>query len=259
MLELPSNSRKGFLYLMDGEGLGAFKDHVGLDSLYMEDHGRVRIVTVNVLEDKLLWSDGEGARETLPDGFRCLHGNEILHRSMNRLPQEGWEELIDCWSCHNCEFKTMLGLTPRPREGGLLLSDFFLLINDADLPGCCRRNDSSIRKLFYNEVLPNGCTHEDLAYSYLNAYFRDKNVLLLEVNQARYEIRHFYRAVLITVENRALSRKEAMKVGIKNTDKITESSESINEFYSKLIYDLVMSGTIDITALGYRISFVTER
>ncbi|AFM99142.1 hypothetical protein EHEL_100490 [Encephalitozoon hellem ATCC 50504] len=258
MLELPPDTRKGFLYLMNDEVLNTFKDHMDLDFLYMESQERVKVAAVNVSENSLLWSEDLEEESTLPNAFRCLHGNEVIHKSLNRLPQEGWEELIDCWSCHNCEFKTMLDLSPRPRKGGLLLSDFFLLINDSDLPRCCRKNNSSVRKLFYNEVLLQGCTHEALAYSYLDFYFRNTPVLLLEVNQRRYEIRHFYKAMVMTVENKALVKRKAMKVGIKETEKPIEKNENINEFYSKITYDIVMSGMVGTTALGYKISLVEK-
>lgn len=256
MLELPPDTRKGFLYLTNDEVFSTFKGLKGLDFLYMENQEEVKIMAVSILENSLLWSEDSEAEEALPNAFRCLHGNEMIHKSLNRLPQEGWEELIDCWSCHNCEFRTMLNLSPRPREGGLLLSDFFFLINDSDLPRCCRNNDSSVRKLFYNEVLQHGCTHEALVYSYLGSYFQNRNLLLLEVNQTRYEIRYFYKTMVITIENKSLCKREAMKVGIKETSKPVEKNESINEFYSKLIYGTVVSAAIGATALGYRISLV---
>ncbi|AFN83852.1 putative metal-binding protein [Encephalitozoon romaleae SJ-2008] len=259
MLELPPDTRKGFLYLTNDEVFSAFKGCIGLDFLYMENQEGVKIMAVSVMENSLLWSEDPDVEEALPDAFRCLHGNEMTYKSLNRLPQEGWEELIDCWSCHNCEFRTMLSLSPHPREGGLLLSNFFFLINDSDLPKCCRNNNSSVRKLFYNEVLQYGCTHEALAYSYLSSYFQNRSVLLLEVSQTRCEIRYFYKTMVITIENKTLCKKEAMKVGVKETDKPIEKNENINEFYSKLIYNIVVSGVIGATALGYRISLVERK
>ncbi|ADM12369.1 putative metal-binding protein [Encephalitozoon intestinalis ATCC 50506] len=259
MLELPPDTRKGFLYLVDREVFSKFKGYVDLDFLYEEDHGEVKVASVSVLEDSFMWSEGNEEKSALPSEFRCSHGNEITHKSLNLLPQEGWEELIDCWSCHNCEFRTMLDLKLRPREGGLLLSDFFFLVNDRDLPECCRKNDSSVRKLFYNEIEQEEFTHRALIYSYMNLHFRNKNVLLLEVNEKKYEIRYFYKTMLVSANGKSLEKKEAMKVGIKETDKLLEENKNINNFYSKLIWDAVTLGAVGITALGYGISFVTEK
>lgn len=259
MLELPPNTKKGFLYLVADDALDKLRDYVCLRSLYTEAHGNVKVMAVEVSEGALEWSGSQEAGQTLPDSFRCLHGIKIAHRSLNRLPQEGWEELIDCWSCHNCEFRTMLGLTPRPRDGGLLLSDLFLLANDSDLPACCQRKDLSVRKLFYNEVVPSGWSHEMLVYLYLDSYFQNNSALLLEVDGEKYEVRCFYKAMLAVVEDKALRKRPAIKVGIKRTDRLSETTGSINEFYIRLIHRVVMSGTVGISILGYAVSFVQEQ
>ena len=213
MLELPPNTKMGFLYLAGDDVLTKFAGHVSLGSLYTETHGSMKVMGVEVSDEGLVWAGSLDAEQAAPGPFKCVHGEEIAHRSLNRLPQEGWEELIDCWSCHNCEFKTMLGLTPRPRAGGLLLSDLFLLANDADLPVCCQRGDLSVRKLFYNEVLPSGCSHKTLAYSYLDSHFQNNSALLLEVDQERYEIRCFYKTMLVAMEGKTPKRTQAIKVG----------------------------------------------
>ncbi|KAH9411496.1 hypothetical protein HK407_05g08710 [Ordospora pajunii] len=258
MLEIPAGTRRGFLYARDDEILQIFKSRLDIEPLYTELHEDLKVVVVNVSDSNALWIDNEDATPTVPCVFRCIHGIEIEHTSINILPQEGWEELVDCWSCHNCEFKTVLDLKPKPRKEGILVSDFFLLINDMDLPECCKKNTPCIRKLFYNELVLDGIPETAIIYSYLNTYFKTNASLFLEVNHKKYEIRCFYKATLVSANDDALEKQESIKVGIKETHKRFESSNNINQFYSQAICSTIMSNKIGISMLGYCISFIIK-
>lgn len=255
MLEIPLQSRTGFIYMLEGLTLEDFARLVSIRHLSTEHCGGMDIATVEVLEDFIFLEDPE---RLAPSEIKCMHSCTISHESANILPQDGWEELIDCWSCHNCEFKTMLELVPRPRKHGVLLSDFFLLINDADLPGCCQNGDFSSRKLFYNEIELCGYPHSRVIYMHLNAYFRGRNMLLLVVDDVNYEIRYFYSVMLVNAADGAAMKKEALKVGIRRTTRIVEPSGSINRFYAERIHSAIVSNAVGTSILGYQISFVIK-
>lgn len=256
MLEIPLDSRRAFVYIKGTRILEELHKQIGIKPLAKETYGELEILTVEVISD-ILHPGGSETEKLVPESIKCMHGEDISYGSLNLLPQEGWEELIDCWSCHNCEFKTMLDLVPKPRERGILVSDFFFLINNADLPSCCREDGVSIRKLFYNEVKLEH-NHSMIVYSYLESYFSNRNTLLLKVNRKSYEIKYFYKATIVDLKDGILSRKEAIKVGIKETDKAVDDNTNMNEFYAKLIYSNAVSNSIDIEVLDYKISFIMK-
>ena len=258
MLEIPAGTKRGFLYAKDDSILQIFRDRLDIEFLYTEAHEDIKVVAVKVSEESFLWTDDEDVIHNASYTLKCIHGIQIAYGSINTLPQEGWEELVDCWSCHNCEFKTMLDLKPRPRKEGVLVSDFFLLINDVDLPECCKKNTACIRKLFYNEVVLDGVSDAAIIYSYLNTYFKSNASLFLEANHKKYEIRCFYKATLISANDNSIEKKESIKVGIKETHKRFDSGKNINRFYSEAIYNTIMSNKIDISMLGYCISFIIK-
>lgn len=256
MLEIPLDCERGFVYGADNSVLDELGRFISLECLSTEVHGGTRIATVRISDRSPVCSPCPPRGQMSLKRVSCVHDAEIEYDSCNLLPQAGWEELIDCWSCHNCEFKSMLGLVPRPRRRGILVSDLFLLVNDEDVPVCCRTNDGGVRKLFYNEVMLAGYDDDLVVYLYLESYFSNRRLFLFEMNGENYEMKYFYKATVIDVEDGVIRKREAMKVGIKRSSRIVDGDDSINDHYISLIYRMAIGNSIDVKILDYDISFI---
>lgn len=179
--------------------------------------------------------------------LRCIHGRQIDFTQVHRLPQEGWQELIDCWSCHDNEFKGMLDLKIKPRRGGILVSNFYMLVDVDLLPDCCKTKT----KLFYNEV-SGGLTVEQLIFKFFEEHFAMKSSIVLRLEQKKYEIKLFYRCILIREYPRV-----AFKVGFRETDKPHDDDSYIGEYFKAEIMRQLTSNELEVVALGYKLSFIT--
>lgn len=179
----------------------------------------------------------------------CRHGEKINYKSINRLPQEGWQELIDCWSCHNNEFQSMLNLKMRPRQMGILTSNFYLVAHEGMLPPCCCRET----KIFYNDFIIK-YSHRNFIYKFFEEYFESKNCIVLEHGGKNREIKYFYKCVLISGE-----ACDAIKVGVRETDKPCTCDEFINGFFRNKIFEEISENAIDIQVLKYEISFIKQK
>lgn len=182
-----------------------------------------------------------------PGEVACPHGNRIEYASVNRLPQEGWQELIDCWSCHSNEFRSMLDWQIRPRAGGLLTSNFYLIAHEASLPGCC----AGRARLFYHE-LGMRYSARNFIYKFFEEYFQSKNSIVLESKGQRHEIKFFYRCVI-------LERKTAVaaiKIGVRETEKTCCEDAFVGEYYKDKIMEEIADNSIGVETIGYALSFI---
>lgn len=177
---------------------------------------------------------------------KCKHGSKLNYLSNNRLPQEGWEELIDSWSCHNSEFKSMLDLKIKTRKDGILTSNFYLLANDTVLPDCCKATE----KFFFNELIMERSNLEFIFY-FFEEYFLHRSFLVLEYQNKSYEIKLFYNCILFDIELR-----NAMKLGVKETIRKGDISDQINAFYIELIMKTLQNNKINIKSMGYDITYL---
>lgn len=182
----------------------------------------------------------------------CEHGNAVNYKALNRLPQDGWQELIDCWSCHKSEFRSMLDLTARPREHGILVSNFFILPHDSVLPPCCKGK----QKLYYNTI-KTAYTTDQFIYVFFEEYFTNKNSIVIRDGPDRAcEVRFFYKCLLMSSAHPEASA--ALKIGIRETEQLPIPEETVNDFYSSEIMARIRSNIIpDIEILGCRLSFIT--
>lgn len=244
MMEIDTESRRGYVY--------------GREALKLLESARALEFAVERSEElsgMTIYTVSIGACDTPTfsldlsriSDIKCIHGKKLEFSSVNRLPQEGWQELVDCWSCHNHEFKSLLDLKIAPRKGGILVSNFYLLAHDDALPPCCLGRT----KLFYNEL--NVCyPHSHFVYKFFEEYFATKNSIVFDRKEKALEIKLFYKCLLFedTV-------KEAFKVGIKETDKQLDCDSFIGEFFKKMIFDEIDQNSLGIKAMGYNLSFIT--
>lgn len=251
MIEIEQSSKRGFAY-----GEDSFKTLKNVAGLKFRNEKHERAGLVNV------WSfDIEEYKRTESSidllkirNLRCSHGENFNFTTIHRLPQEGWEELIDCWSCHDNEFKGLLDLKVKPRSSGILVSNFYLMAGEKVLPECCKLRD----KIFYNELI---CefTAEQFIFKFFEEHFEMKNSIVLKVGEKSYEIKLFYRCVLIERSELCMSNEhDAFKVGYKETAKSKDDDSFIGDYFKSKIVNQLDKNSIKLSALGYTLSFIMQ-
>lgn len=188
--------------------------------------------------------------------LKCPHEKIIDYLTANKLPREGWEELIECWSCHDNEFKTMLDLNIKPRQKGILVSDLYFLINDCDLPFCCSKNKNSIRKIFFNEIKVEGYSDQNFLYNFFMNYFKSNSLFFYESGGKSYEINFFYHCTIVLVKDGKLDNYKAMKVGVKETEKKVSEQNFINDYFKTQIQKSISK--IGVEVLNYEVGFIIK-
>ncbi|KAI9298616.1 hypothetical protein K502DRAFT_345898 [Neoconidiobolus thromboides FSU 785] len=58
-----------------------------------------------------------------------------LFKKLKNLPREGWEELIDCWTCHKEDFTPVINKVFLPDKDTLLVDSNYLLVNGKKVRG----------------------------------------------------------------------------------------------------------------------------
>ncbi|OAG29936.1 hypothetical protein NEDG_01483 [Nematocida displodere] len=120
----------------------------------------------------------------------CKCGCSTIHNeSTLKLPSEGWEELVDMWSCHNREFERLLGHKLSPRPNGILYANFYLIIATDRVPKCmepCATQDNN-SILFYNTI-QTPFTDEYLIFHYLYELFQVSRVVDV-TSEKEYELK----------------------------------------------------------------------
>lgn len=245
MIEVDLETGRGFAY--GTESLELLRRHAC---------GECRVERVERLPGLVVYtvavpglSVAEGKFSLLEPGeMECVHGERICYESVNRLPQDGWQELIDCWSCHDSEFRGMLDLKIRPRRMGILTSNFYFIAHESVLPPCC----SGRSKLFYGDVVTRH-PRRSYIYKFFEEYFESKNSIVLEHGGRCHEIKYFYRCAVI-----GDGISSAIKVGVKETDKPSVGSDFIDAAFVDGIFDEIAGNSIGIQILRYDLSFIRQ-
>lgn len=244
MIEIEPKSKRGFIYgeqsqpTIDGlecrmekwEKISGTK----IQSFTFDDYERKPEPSINLLD---------------MNNITCIHGSKIKFKSINRLPQDGWQELIDCWSCHDHEFKGMLDLKIKPREEGILVSNFYMIMDDKIIPECC----GSRNKYFYNEIRC-GFSDDELIYRFFQEFFEMKNSIVLKIKNVKYEIKLFYECILIQDKH-----VNALKVGFRETTKANDDDLFIGDYFKDKILEILQRNSIKITLLGFELSFIVNK
>lgn len=177
----------------------------------------------------------------------CFHGKQIDYKTSNRLPHPDWHDLLDYWSCHDGEFRTLLELQTKPRVGGILLGDFHIVVHHDLLPPCCQ----STPLLFYNELSEKMFDDDFIIYNFFREYFMSKNKFCFTLKGRWYELKFFYACTYFRT-----SYRPALKVGIKPINGGENPACLLNEFYYHRIMENIESNSIGISLMGYTLSFI---
>lgn len=243
MIEIELLSKKGFIYDSKNiELLNRFED-VKYKITNIEYRNNVEILTIDVFDMDTMVKEVDLLK--IKD-LKCKHGKLFDIKTIHRLPQEGWEELIDCWSCHDSEFKSMLDLKMTPRENGILVSNFYFIAHKNIVPSCCFPQV----RYFFNETT-SSLSNSMLVYKYFEEHFMMKNFLVLNLDGKYFEIKIFYKCVVVQD-----TQYLAFKVGFKETTKIVEEDTHIGAFFKNEIMKHLNENSLKIPLLGYELSFI---
>lgn len=243
MIEIELSSQRGYAY---GEN--------SKEELENNQFFRSKITKIEKIQDVLIYTfdfwEFENQKCNLDildiSDIKCKHGHSIAQKSTHRLPQEGWQELIDCWSCHNHEFNSMLDLKIAPRPGGILLSNFYLIAHPQLLPTCCNSNT----KIFYNDII-SSLSNSFFIYKFFEEYFAMKSTIVMSIENKKYEIKLFYWCNMIKEK-----KSPAFKVGFRESTKQSDSDSFIGDFFKKAILNQLIENSIGIKLLDYTLSFI---
>lgn len=246
MIEIEIDSNRGFVY--GSKSMDLFKKYPQISYKIERTETISGISLFTIFITGLIIPENRNFFNT-PGEIYCKHGKQLKYTSINRLPSEGWEELLDCWSCHNNEFKTMLDLKIKPRINGILISNFYLIAHPGLFSDCCLNSS----RIFYND-LKISFSDSALIYTFFTEYFQSKNSITLEWKQKTYEIKLFYNCILIDdgVCN-------AIKVGIKESDKLSSGNDFANEYFIDKIFNMLYGNKVCISVLGYDLTFIKNK
>lgn len=192
--------------------------------------------------------------------IRCIHGASFQIGASKSLPPEGWEELLDCWTCCQSENNVLLGKKMVVRSGCAFTSDFYFYTGSSAVPGCCRKAlgcGAEPCKIFYNTIVWD-VQDTALVFEYFSSFFERKNIFLFDHRDTRYEVKFFFKTTLCTKDYNIILAKDALKVGIKETAKTIYDKGHVNRYFIDRIYDILMKNSIGVEICGYKMSFVTH-
>ncbi|ELA42481.1 uncharacterized protein VICG_00580 [Vittaforma corneae ATCC 50505] len=251
MIEIEQSSKRGFAYGKESFELLKSVKRLKFQNEKYERTGSADIWSFDVEEYERIESSIDLLKIS---NLKCRHDVNFTFTTVHRLPQEGWEELIDCWSCHNSEFKGMLDLKIKPRKNGILVSNFYLIAGEKVLPECCKART----KMFYNELTCEFSV-EQLIFKFFEEYFEMKNSIILKVDGKSYEIKLFYRCILIEKNDSfVFNEHDAFKVGYKETAKNNDEDSYIGDYFKIKIIDQLGRNSVKLSVLGYALSFITQ-
>ncbi|KAM0676046.1 hypothetical protein GVAV_000007 [Gurleya vavrai] len=239
IFEYSSNSENGYIYLNNSENI--IENNYKI--VYKENYKNLTIYRIK----KIHLYKSEYSFDLTKLDFRCKCGLKINFVSKNLMPSEGWQELVDLWSCHNMEFRSMLDLKPKPRKNSVLLSNFYFLANANDF--CCLNLD--LNKIFYNEIFDfKNCLK--IVFHHFKTFFMHNNRYQFVYDNFLYEVMIFEDVFIENGEYKG----EAIKVGYKSIKKCELVSENINEYFCKLIYKILVDNEIEILVRSYKLSYI---
>lgn len=183
--------------------------------------------------------------------IKCKHNQKFHIKVSKLLPREGWHDLVDCWMCCGSQKNTVLENKISVVPGVILLSDFYFIVHKDTIPDCCPKSKIEMVKMFYNEInYP--IDEEYLVYKYLDEYFYQSNYYVFGVNGIKYEIKMFYKTFIEKKDGFV----EALKIGLKKTEKLLITTEHINGYFTEKILEIVKNGYTGAILMGYDISII---
>lgn len=202
----------------------------------------------------------------------CLCGcSKKEVKSILRLPSDGWEELVDMWSCHNREFSHLTEQEMRPKKEGVLYSTLYLTAEVEKAPDCLVKKYQKIEsdklpymemmKIFYNEV-STGLPDEYFLFHYLYDIFQTRQEILLE-GEYFYSVRlidvtYTYEGEpvdnpLLLLTLKVLYKKITAPENRKTPEK---KDENINHYYTNKLIQIIEKNRLNIEIKDRKISFI---
>ncbi|KAH9386084.1 uncharacterized protein NEMAJ01_0980 [Nematocida major] len=245
--------------------------------IYAEEHYTIirlanlfRTPEISSLEMEIN-SDLEGRMKRMLKQISCMCGCSVVeNKSALRLPSDGWEELVDMWSCHNREFAHLAEREIRPKKDGVLYSTLHLLIEPERAPKCLKPCESTSgpsaaaskpAKLFYNQMqLP--VPDEYLLFHYVYDLFQTNKEISVgdTYTICLLDTTHTYAGELTMDPVFSLS----MKIGYAHIEKTaankcavaTEENAHINEHYTEKLIEIMHRNSIKVEMNGRPVTFI---
>ncbi|KAI5165293.1 hypothetical protein NEIRO03_0251 [Nematocida sp. AWRm78] len=193
----------------------------------------------------------------------------IQNTSVLRLPADGWEELIDMWSCHDREFSHLTEQEMKPKKNGVLYSTLHLIIEKERAPNCIeiikeentKRSSEKYTKIFYNQIVTN-ISDEYFLFYYLYDILQTRQEIEISVNSKICNIRlvditYTYNGHITDKPKFNLSLKLAYKK-ISTDEPHSVSLLNINKYYTEALADLLDKNSTGIEMNNRIISFISK-
>ncbi|KAI5192037.1 hypothetical protein NEMIN01_1785 [Nematocida minor] len=222
-------------------------------------------------------SELEDRMKSVLKKIACLCGcTEQESKTVLRLPAEGWEELVDMWSCHNREFGHLVEQEMNPKKDGVLYSTLHLIMEAERAPKCliARNNCDSLEsapktlKIFYNEIKM--CLSDEyLLFHYLYDLFQIRQEIEIAAEKM-YTIRllditYTYHGKIAHSPPLDLSLKIAYTsrpIGTENAENPSKPKEeskcNINAYYTDKLIEVLLKNSIGIEMGGRSVSFIRK-
>lgn len=182
---------------------------------------------------------------------QCKCGCTIIQNdALHRLPSEGWEEMVDAWSCHSREFEHLAQKPLRPRKTGVLFHPLYFLIGTDRSPACLKHKKlQDPMQVFYNEVTL-GVPDECLLFHYLYEIFqaKRKHEINGQIELVCLEITQVYKGPISSLKkmpNPVTALKLAYKKKAQATEQAstTRDSASLNAHFAESLLRILNSNS----------------
>lgn len=258
MCEYASSVNRMYIYYADS--FSDAKEYLCLGSMTRENIGDFSVYTGVPLYMPERCTRTKLNLNALILTIRCIHGASFQIDSSKSFPREGWEELLDCWTCCQSENNVLLGRKMFIRDQCAFTSDFYFYTESCTVPVCCKKSLGCVNgpcKIFYNAIVWN-VQDTALIFEYFWLFFERKSVFLFEHRSTKYEVKFFFKTTLCTRENNRITARDALKVGMKETARTFCDKEHVNRYFMDKIYDILVRNNIGIEICGYKMSFITQ-
>jgi len=196
----------------------------------------------------------------------------LKNESALRAPEDGWEELVDIWSCHNREFSRLLENRMVPRPGGVIYGSLWFAVSSSRVPKCMERSREETTRVFYNKVCTEISESRAVFHYLFDLFQREKRVEVDSRGQTYtmklietcsvYNGPFYYlksEEDLVNALKIAFSVKESYVEENSNSAPRRKTSTDINEHFSDLIADLLKENTTHTQIGKEEVSFILQQ
>ncbi|ORD97158.1 hypothetical protein HERIO_975 [Hepatospora eriocheir] len=209
----------------------------------------VKVYKLKIKNIELKKEEDFNILKALDKNIKCKHSEPIKYLELNKCPHEGWEDLIDYWSCHQGEFEKLKNLKMIDRPNRIFVADFYIQTKKKYFPKCCNKSD----KLFFNEFT-HSIPDSLLIYTFFTEYFKQLDCIYILYKGKCFKIKSFYRCHLFKEGNFV----EAIKVGVIEEEMNSKFIRGLNDYYTEKIFKMIRENITGIKLLYYKLSFITK-